>query len=55
MQKYAGGWCFGHFRALGDESGWMLCVSAKKGLIGGNNFTAGGFADDVYFGQTPRY
>ncbi|HEY4181430.1 MAG TPA: hypothetical protein VGM90_31505 [Kofleriaceae bacterium] len=55
VSKHAGGWCFANMQALGDESGWMLCISEKKGLIGGNAFMAGAFVDDFYFGQTPRY
>lgn len=55
VKKHSGGWCFAHTHALGDEDGWMLCISESKGLIGGNSFTAGAFTDDVYFGVVPRW
>lgn len=35
-----GGWCVGHASALGDESGWEMCLGAA-GLVGGSWFFAG--------------
>jgi len=55
VKRHAGAWCFSHMSSLGDEGGWMLCIDAKHGLVGGNGFFAGGATHDTYFGKTPRY
>ncbi len=55
VKRHAGAWCFARMTAEGDEDGWMLCIDAKHGLVGGNGFVAGGETHDTYFGKTPRY
>lgn len=55
VKRHEGAWCFADMTEGGDEGGWMLCIDAKHGLVGGNGFFAGGATHDTYFGKTPRY
>jgi hypothetical protein len=47
------GWCMTASGFGGDETGWELCVSAARGVVGGRGFVAGWF--ETRFGDIPRH
>jgi len=54
VQRGAGdSWCFNYGTNLGDERGWMLCIDAAKGLVGGSAFWSGNKTTITSFGAVP--
>ena len=46
-------WCITDSGFGGDETGWELCVSTTRGVVGGRGFVAGWF--ETRFGDFLRY
>jgi hypothetical protein len=52
--KSQGGYCVTEASSAGDEGGFTLCFSRDQNLVGGSAYFAGGFTQDLWYGDVPR-